>query len=54
MSAEIKNVEMIWNEAQMFAPDLISDAWKGLNWSELPDNVQDQFRALVSEEIKHE
>ena len=49
--AEITKAEMIWNEAQMFAPDLFSGAWLGLNWDELPQKIQQQFTALVSQDI---
>lgn len=52
--AEVSKVEMIWNEAQQFAPDLFSGAWLGLSWDELPKKVQDQFRALVSQDIPRE
>ena len=51
MTTEISKTEMIWNEAQMYARDLISDAWLGIGWDDLPERIQEQFAALVSEDI---
>jgi len=41
---------MIWNEALMFASDLIDKKWHSTEWSLLPEKVQEQFVALISED----
>lgn len=51
MTTEISKVEMVWNEAQMFAKDIISDAWRGIPWDDLPPDVQDQFAFLVTSDV---
>lgn len=49
--SEITKAEMIWNEANMFARDIISPAWIDIAWSDLPEKVQNQFIAIISEDI---
>ena len=51
MPNKISKVEMVWNEAQMFARELISEKWLDKNFSDLPDDVRRQFENLVSEDI---
>lgn len=46
--------EMIWNEAGMFARDLIAPQWIDKNWQDLPEKVREQFVALISEDIPRE
>lgn len=48
---ELSKVEMIWNEAQMFSRDIISDAWLDISWNDLPEKVRTQFANLVSADI---
>ena len=51
MSSEPTKVEMIWNEANMFARDIITSAWIDVPWNDLPKNVQEQFTSLVSGDV---
>jgi hypothetical protein len=43
--------EMIWNEAQMFARDLIAPEWHDVSFADLPPNVREAFVALISEDV---
>ena len=48
---KITREEMIWNEAQMFAHNLLAKDWSGWDWADLPRDVREQFTALISADI---
>lgn len=44
----VDQVERIWNEIEVFAPDLINPIYLNANWRDVPSHIRNQFVAMVS------
>jgi hypothetical protein len=45
---EISYEEQVWNEAQMFARDVLGRDWRDVNWKDVPITVKQQFTRLIA------